>query len=443
MIEPLPIGTKESDNLFADQHEVVTLLPEVRWKHMAVFGATGSGKSTLLRNMIAWDISSGAGVTVVDPHGGLIDDILDNHIPRHRINDVIYFNPKDRDRALGLNILECRNPEQRGLVVSNVVSIFHRLWPDSWGPRMEDILRNSLYALIEQPIPLSLLALPKLLTDEVYRAALLKRVTNPAVLDFFRTTYDRWTNGFREEAISPVLNKCRAFLTDPLLRAVIGQTRSSFDFRWMMDHRKILLCDFSKGSIGEDNAKLLGSLVVIREKLAALSRHDIPEASRVPHVLYVEEAQNFVGDFESILQEARKYRLMLVLATQGIEQLSKDAAFAVFTNCATLVSFRVSGTDAKRLREEFAMVVPAANLQDLADWKMYVRTLFRERSGANSPSGPHIVAPYPPFPKERRNAARQRIVEVSSERHTKPRSSVDAKLSNFLLGGPSAKTGSE
>jgi hypothetical protein len=141
--------------------------------------------------MIAWDIASGNGVSVVDPHGGLIDDILDNHIPRHRANDVIYFNPKDQEQALAMNILECSQPEQRGLVVSHVVSIFHRLWESSWGPRMEDILRNSLYALIEQPTPVSLLAMPKLLTDETYRAAIMTRVTNPSVLDFFHNTYNK------------------------------------------------------------------------------------------------------------------------------------------------------------------------------------------------------------------------------------------------------------
>jgi hypothetical protein len=289
MIDPLPIGV--IDDAMFEQSGVFAILPEARRKHMAVFGTTGAGKSTLLRNMIAWDIASGVGVTAVDPHGGLIDDILDNHIPKHRVNDVIYFNPKDQGHALGMNILECSRPEQRGLVVSNVISIFRRLWESSWGARMEDILRNSLYALIEQPTPLSLLALPKLLTNSGYRATILARVTNPAVLDFFHNTYEKWNNAFREEAISPVLNKCRAFLTDPLTRAIIGQTRSSFDFRWMMDHRKILLCDFSKGSIGEDNAQLLGSLVVIKEKLAALSRHDVPEKDRVPHILYTEEAQ--------------------------------------------------------------------------------------------------------------------------------------------------------
>jgi hypothetical protein len=436
MIDPLPIGTKE-DGVF-DLGEMFTILPDARRKHMAIFGATGAGKSTLLRNMIAWDISAGAGVTVVDPHGGLIDDILNHHVPRHRLNDVIYFNPKDQACALGMNMLESLRPEQRGLVVSNTVSIFHRLWEGSWGPRMEDILRNSLYALIEQPTPHSLLALPKLLTDAAFREAAITRVENPAVLDFFRSTFDKWSPSFREEAISPVLNKCRAFLTDPLMRAIIGQTRSSFDFRWMMDRRKILLCDFSKGSIGADNAQLLGSLVVIKEKLAALSRHDVPEEARVPHVLYTEEAQNFVGDFPSILQEARKYHLILVLATQGIEQLSPEAASAVFSNCATLISFRVSGTDAHRLTGEFATLLPAASLQDLDDYKVFVRTLVRGPSGASSPSGPHRLATYPPFGAPRRKAPRDFITRVSQARYTKQRVEIDSKFKRFLLRHESA-----
>lgn len=436
MIDFIPIGTR-NDGFFVEDEPYI-IPPDARRKHMAIFGATGAGKSTLLRNMIAWDIASGAGVTVVDPHGGLIDDILDHHVPRHRLNDVIYFNPKDHTRSLGLNILEASHPEQRGLVVSNAVAIFHRLWESSWGPRMEDILRNGLYALIEQPTPQSLLALPKLLTDAAFRAAALTHVENPSILDFFFNTYEKWTPSFREEAISPVLNKCRAFLTDPLMRAIIGQAQSSFDFRWMMDRRKILLCDFSKGSIGADNAQLLGSLVVIKEKLAALSRHDVAEEERVPHVLYTEEAQNFVGDFPSILQEARKYRLILVLATQGIEQLSPEAASAVFSNCATIISFRVSATDAERLTSEYATMMPASNLQDLEDYKVYVRTLTQSPRGASSPSGPHVVTTYPPFGPPRRNASHDDITRVSLARYTKPRAEVDAKIKRFLLGDVAA-----
>jgi len=436
MIDPLPIGSKDGDfsGLWQNKETVFVIPPEARRKHVAIFGATGAGKSTLLRNMIAWDIAAGLGVTVVDPHGQLIDEILDNHIPRQRTNDVIHCNPKDQTRAFALNMLESTRPDQRGLVVANAISVFRTLWADSWGPRLEDILRNSLHALVEQPAPVSLLAVPKLLTDKPYRTTALSNVTNPAVLDFFRSTFERWQPGFREEAISPVLNKIRAFLTDPLLRAVIGQTRSSFEFRWMMDRSKILLCDLSKGAIGPDNAQLLGSLVVIKEKLAALSRHDVPEAKRVPHVLYVEEAQNFVADFESILQETRKYNLTLVLATQGIEQLSREAASAIFGNCATLISYRVGATDAARLTEEFATIVPASSLQDLPDFKAYVRTLETRPSGAGLPSGPHLIAAYPPFAKQKDAADADRVMRGSAQRYTKSRAQVEKKIHRFLLG---------
>src|SRR6202034_4124901 len=239
----------------------------------------------------------------------------------------------------------------------------------------EDILRNALYALIEQPRPVSILALPKLLTEAEYRTEVLSNVQNPSVLDFFKNTFDRWRPGFRRGAISPVLNKSRAFLTDPLMRAVLGQPRSSFDFRCAMDERKIILCDLSKGAIGADNATLLGSFIVMQEKLAALSRTDIPESERVPHLLFAEEAQNFIGDFESILAETRKYNLVLAVATQGIESLSRETAAAIFTNAANLISFRVSNTDAERLKDEFTMAFPGAIIQDLPDYQAWVRTL--------------------------------------------------------------------
>src|ERR1700691_6089178 len=291
-LQPMLIGS--SEDAFHEGRPIY-IVPAARRRHLALFGGSGSGKDTLLRNMLAGEIAAGHGVTVIDPHSQLVEDILDNHIPRHRTNDVIYFNPKDQERAFGFHLLECPRPPQRCLVVSNVIGIFKTLWADSWGPRMEDILRNGLHPLIEQPRPVSILALPKLLTDSKYRTSVLTAVQNPAVLDFFHNTFERWDNRFREEAISPALNKCRAFLTDPLLRAVIGQPRSSFDFRRAIDERKIILCDLSKGAIGADNAMLLGSLIVMQEKLAALSRSDIRESDRVPHLLFAEEAQNYIS----------------------------------------------------------------------------------------------------------------------------------------------------
>ena len=433
--DPVLIGSSEDPFRFGTP---VHIVPAARRRHLALFGASGAGKSSLMRNMLAEDILAGHGVTVVDPHGQLVEDILGNHIPRHRTNDVIYFNPKDPDRAFALNLLDCRREGQRGLVVSNVISIFKKLWADSFGPRMEDILRNGLHALVEQPRQVSILALPKLLTNKSYRAEVLAGVTNPAVLDFFNNTYDRWDNRFREEAISPVLNKCRAFLTDPLLRAVIGQTRSSFDFRDAMDSRKIILCDLSKGEIGADNATLLGSVIVMQEKLAALSRSDIPESARVDHFLFAEEAHNFIGDFESILAENRKFKLYLAVCLQQLEAISRETAAAIFTNAANLIAFRVSSTDAERLRDEFTMVFPGAVIQDLADYKAYVRTLRCNDTGC-WPAEPEKIATYPPFSKTQNAEWRSRIERTSNERYTKPRAAVEAAITKFLLS-PTDKT---
>jgi hypothetical protein len=425
MLYPAPIGI-HADNFFGEPEFSVPA--DARRKHLAAFGGTGTGKSTLLTNLAASDLAAGTGITVVDPHGGIYEGILANHIPRSRKNDVILFNAGDRNHVVGLNVLDCPRVEERGLVVSHVVSIFNKLWASSWGARLEHILRNSLWVLIEQPEPTSLLALPKLLTNAGYRAELLSNVENNKAIDFFCNQFDRWPAPFREEAIAAVLNKCDAFLTDPLMRAVIGQPRSSFNFRWMMDHQKIFLCNVAKGVIGDDNSRLLGSLIVMKEKLAAISREDTPEADRVPHVLYCDEAANFIGDFESILAETRKYAFPLTLAVQNTDALTPEAVAAIFTNCATIATFRVSATDAVRLSEEFAGTLPASILQELPDYTMYVRTLTRSAGAAASPSGPHRVTGYPPFDPHPHRAWRDQVMRASETRYAKPRGVVEEEL---------------
>jgi hypothetical protein len=211
-LHPVLIGASEDAY---HRGRSVQIASEARRRSLVSFGGSGSGKSTLFRNILAQDIAAGHGATVVDPHGQLVEDVIEHHIPRFRTNDVIYIKVKDRGRVIGLNLLHCPRGDQRALVVSNAIGIFKRIWADSFGPRMEDIFRNGLHTLVEQPRPVSIVALPKLLTDADYRAAALRNVSNPSVLDFFHTTYDHWDKRFREEAISPVLNKVRAFLTDP------------------------------------------------------------------------------------------------------------------------------------------------------------------------------------------------------------------------------------
>lgn len=408
----------------------VEIMSDVRRKHAVLIGATGAGKSHLALSMIASDLPT-HGVTVVDPHGDLVAALLANHIPKSRMEDVILLDAKDRERVLSINILDAPRPEQKALVVSNAMNIFETLWRDSWGPRLADILRNALFVLIEQPFPTSLVALPTFLTNDRARAAMLTRVHDPVVLDFFHGTYDRWTNSFREEAISPVLNKVRAFLTNPLVRGIVGKAPSSFNFRRAMDERKIILCDVSKGAIGPDNARLLGSLIVMQAKLAAFSRADIPESERVDHFLYVEEAHSFVGDVDSIFAEARKYRLNATLILQSYTQLPDEAQSAIFTNAGSLISFRVSNMDAERLSNEYGLAIPAASLQELEDYTAYVRTLICDETHC-WPAEPEKFATYPPGPRRRGMANKERIVRLSNLRYSRPRAEVDGAIRRFL-----------
>jgi type IV secretory pathway TraG/TraD family ATPase VirD4 len=432
------LGTKEQDGSSASLHGAD------RRKHCAIFGKSGVGKTTLMRNMIVADIFSGNGVTVIDPHGGLIDDLLEA-IPKSRTNDVIYFNPADPERVIGLNVLESVDRSQRSLVVSSLISILRNLYPNNWGPRTEYILEHAVYALLEQSEPVTLAALPKLLVDHNYRRKVVKNVTDPAIRSFFQF-YELQNDRLREESIAPLLNKVSKFISNPLLRAVIGQTTSSFDIRWLMDTGKILLCNLSKGALGEDVSSLLGSLIVSKLSLASLSRQDIPEADRRPHFLYADEIQTFTHgvDFPSILSESRKYALALTVGTQTLTQLPEGAIEAVFGNCATIISFRVSGDDAKALVREFAasgegtrgaeqmfdVIVPATELQNLPDYKLYVRTLLNGR-----PQDPYLVQSFPPFPKTQRENSVERVLRTSGQRYGRERAAVEHRIGRFLQAG--------
>lgn len=429
------LGTKEKDG------SAVSIDGSTRAKHCAIFGKSGVGKTTLMRNMIAADLAAGNGVTVIDPHGALVEEIL-GIIPRDRTNDVIYLNPADPERVLGLNVLDSVGSGQRSLVVSSVVSILRNLWPDNWGPRTEYILTHAVYALLEQREPVSLAAVPKLLTNAVYRRKIVSGVKDPAVHSFF-LQYETQDKRLREESVAPLLNKVAPFITNPLLRGVIGQTTSSFDFRWAMDSGKILLCSLAKGALGEDVSSLLGSLVVTKLYLASLSRQDTPEDERRPHFLYADEVQNFTHgvDFPSILAEARKYALAVTLGTQTLAQLPDGSLEAVFGNCATIASFRVSGDDAQALVREFAAsgegprmaeqmydaIVPAAELQNLPDYTMYVRTLFDGR-----PLDPFRVRGYPPFEKTGHETTAELVMRTSRQRYGRDRGQVERGIGRFL-----------
>lgn len=428
---PLPIGYKVGTK--ANRADGF-LIPQVRNRHTALFGKSGVGKTTLMRNMILWDIWNGSGVTVIDPHGQLIDEILEN-IPRSRTNDVIYFKPSHREQVSSLNILEPVPSEYHPLVVSSIVSTFKTIWANAWGAQSEYLLTNFCFALLAQKEPTSLLDILRLVTDIEYREKVFE-AADDGVLQLFHRTYSYdWDDDQRARASAPILNKVSAFATNPLLRAVIGQHRSSFDFREVMDQGKILLCDLSKGALGSDISSLLGSLITTKLYLAALSRQDTPESDRVPHFFYIDEVHNFTHgiDLSAILAEARKYRLSLTVATQTLAQLRRhndEVVPAIFGNCGTLVSFRVSGDDATLLAKEFASDVIATQLENLPDYDLYLRTLAVAAGGESlmaSQAERHTA--YPPFHNNKDAQDGQRVIRASFERYTSHRPSVDAWIS--------------
>ncbi len=428
---PLPIGYKTRAK---GEREDGYLIPEARTRHAALFGKSGVGKTTLMRNMVLWDIWQGSGVTVIDPHGQLIDDILE-HIPRSRTNDVIYFKPADLECVASLNILEKVPRAYQPLVVSSIVSTFKALFPNGWGQQSEYLLTNFCFALIAQDEPTTLLDILRLITDADYREKVFTNVQDGVLQTFYRTYEHDWDDEQRAKASAPLLNKVSAFATNPLLRAVIGQPRSSFNLRDVMDEEKILLCDLSKGALGEDIASLLGSLITTKLYLASLSRQDIPEAHRIPHYFYIDEVHNFTHgiDLSAILAEARKYRLSLTVATQTLAQLRRhndEIVASIFGNCGTLASFRVSGDDAVILAKEFASDVIATQLENLPDYELYLRTLiYSKGTNALMASQAERHTAYPPFSNTTDSQESQRVIRASFERYTQPRANVDAWLS--------------
>jgi hypothetical protein len=437
-MNPLPIG--QTDNY----QQRFDLSPAAQMRHTAIFGKSGTGKSTLMRNMIAWDISEGVGLALADPHGDLVDDLL-GMIPRSRTNDVIYFKPDQPERVPGINPLRRVPDAQKPLVVSSIISILKNIWKDFWGPQTEYILSNLVAALLEQKRPVTFLSLLKALIDDDYRGYLSRSVSDPTVRVFFHLYTEEWNDRFRTEASAPLMNKIGKLIGNPLLRAVIGQPTSSFDFRRMMDTRKILLCDLSKGVLGADVSSLLGSLIVSSISLAALSRKEIPQKARVPFKLYADEVHNFIHgvDFPTLLSEARKYKLSVVAATQTVAQLPEDSASALFGNCATLISFRVGGQDAEILNLEFAKTVSPSQLQELPDHRIYVRTLtaLNKTSSATTPGNPQLVNTFPPLSGTGDENTPDRVIRTSRQRYGRPRARIQERHQAFFTPQRSAQPG--
>jgi hypothetical protein len=333
-------------------HNTMFGLPRFdRSRHMYIIGQTGVGKSGLLELMTISDIYSPYGFAVIDPHGDYAQDTL-ARIPQERINDVVYFNPADVDFPIAFNPMEVLDKKLKTHTCSELIGVLTRMF-DSWGPRLEYILRYSILALLDYPES-TMLDITRILTDAQFRAKVIKHIEDPVVKNFWTVEFSSWNSKFAAEAVAPVLNKVGAFTANPLVRNIIGQKKSSFNIRQIMDENKILIVNLSRGLVGEDNAALLGSLLVTKIQLAAMSRADVPASQRTPFYLYVDEFQNFATDsFATILSEARKYGLNLTVANQYIAQMLPQVKDAIFGNVGSIVAFRTSADDARTMQKYF------------------------------------------------------------------------------------------
>ncbi len=411
---------------YRDSRQVFGIKQKDRRGHMYIIGKTGTGKSTLLANMIISDMAKNQGLALIDPHGDLAERILDS-VPKERIADVIYFHPGDLDYPIAFNPLEKVSPDARHLVVSGLIAVFKKIWPEFWGPRLEHILRHSLFTLLEFP-GATLLDLPKLLTNKDFREIVLKYASDRQVREFWFCEFERYSAWLKSEATSPILNKVGQFLTSPPLRNVIGQKENTFNLRQIMDEGKILIINLAKGQIGEDNAALLGAMLVTKIHLAASSRADIEESRRRSFYFYVDEVHNFFTlSFADILSEARKYGLSLILAHQYMDQLDERMRFAIFGNVGTLISFRVGAGDAYYLAKEFKPVFEEADFINLADHNIYLKLMIDGIS-----SRPFSAATLPPL--ERGASFKKQIVDGSRKRYARPRQDIERNFLETPLG---------
>lgn len=376
----MSISKEEEINFFAqtnfrNKEQSFGIKVDDRRRHFYTLGKTGMGKTNLIQNMAIQDIQNGNGVAIVDPHGEFAEECL-KAIPPERIKDVIYFNPADLNFPVSLNIMEKVDPEHRHLVSSGLIGVFKKLWADSWGPRLEYILRNAILALLCHPSS-TLLGINRLLVDKQYREEVLSYVDDPVVSAFWVDEFSKYNDRLLTEAISPIQNKVGQFLSSGLIRNIVGQTESSFNIREAMDEEKILIMNLSKGHIGEDSSALLGAMMITKVQLAAMSRVDTSESKRRDFYLYVDEFQNFATEsFAGILSEARKYRLNLILAHQFMAQLDESVLNAVLGNVGTIVSFRVGALDTEILEKEFEPTFYANDLVNLDKYNIYLKLMI-------------------------------------------------------------------
>ena len=398
---------------------------EDRRRHLYLIGKTGTGKSTLLLNLMLADLHQARGFAVLDPHGDLASLLADS-VPRWRTNDVIYLDPADLAYPIGFNPLHGVAPDRRPLVAAHLVAAFQHIWGASWGPRLEYVLTQSLRLLLDAPGS-TLLGLPRLLVDDRYRLSLLSHTRDPMLRAFWTSEFAQWSERYASEAIAPVQNKIGAVLSPPVLRNMLGQTKSSLDIRAIMDAGKVLIVNLSKGRLGEAPTRLLGAFLATAFAQAAEARADDPEEQRRDFTLFADEFQNFATEsFAAILSEARKYRLSLVLAHQFLGQLPEILRQAVLGNAGSIVVFRIGAEDAPLLADELGIATKSA-LTDTANFAAWVKLT---RDGIPMEARPIMTFAPEALPSGQLEAVRSR----SRARYARPRAGVEAKIARFLAG---------
>lgn len=401
-----------------------------RRRHMYIIGKTGTGKSQLLEELVVQDIKSGKGLAVVDPHGDLIEGIL-TRIPPERAEDVIIFDPSDTERPMGLNMLEAYTDEQKHFVVTSIVGLMYKLYDPQKtgiiGPRFEHAIRNAMLTVMYEP-GTTFIEVVRILTDAAFVQELLPKVTDPIIRRYWTDQIAQTADFHKSEVLDYIVSKFGRFVTNKMIRNIIGQSQSSFDFRKCMDEGKILLINLSKGKVGEENSNFLGLILVPKILLAAMSRQDVPEEKRRDFMLYVDEFQNFATpDFAQILSEARKYHLSLTVANQFIGQMEEEVKNAVFGNVGSLITFRVGVSDANYLAHEYQPVFNENDLINIDKFNAYVKTIVH-----NEPVKPFSLDLTKDMTQV--NAARspdmaKAIIQLSRLKYGQPRELIEAEIS--------------
>ncbi|MFZ6035435.1 MAG: type IV secretory system conjugative DNA transfer family protein [Patescibacteria group bacterium] len=403
---------------------------EDRRRHVYIIGKTGVGKSVLLQDMAIQDIKAGYGVCVIDPHGDLIDNII-KYVPASRAEDVIYFDPSDTERPMGLNLLEAKNEDQKHFISTSIINLMYKLYDPQRtgiiGPRFEHAVRNAMLTVMSDP-GTTFVEIVRVLTDPKYVQELLPKVQDPIVRRYWTDQIAQTSDFHKSEVLDYIVSKFGRFVTNKTMRNIIGQSQSAFDFRRVMDEGKILLINLSKGKLGEENSSFLGLVLIPKILVAAMSRQEIPEEKRRDFFLYVDEFQNFATpDFATILSEARKYHLNLTVANQFIGQMDEEVKNAVFGNVGSLISFRVGVTDASYLQREYQPIFGESDLINIERFHAYMKTIVD-----NEPVPPFSVDMTKDLKKYKAGAnetVAQAIIQLSRLKFGKPRELVEAEVS--------------